>query len=66
MIYLVTNNSEKFKDIWCANITLSTSQSLVDYFQNKKELEFDTETTGLDVHSCSYYPHSLEMKITNM
>jgi DNA polymerase I-like protein with 3'-5' exonuclease and polymerase domains len=52
MIYLVTNNSEKFKDIWCANITLSTSQSLIDYFQNKKELEFDTETTGLDVHSC--------------
>ena len=52
MIYLVTNNSEKFKDIWCTNITLSTSQSLIDYFQNKKELEFDTETTGLDVHSC--------------
>jgi len=52
MIYLVTNNLEKFKHIWCANITLSTPQSLINYFQNKKELEFDTETTGLDVHSC--------------
>ena len=52
MIYLTTNNQEKFSHIWDRNITISSVEDILKYFQDKEQLEFDTETTGLDVHSC--------------
>jgi DNA polymerase-1 len=52
MIYLVTNDKQKFSYITTSDITFASVKDVIRYFKDKNELEFDTETTGLDAHSC--------------
>ena len=51
MIYLITNDKDKFDHLYSADITFAEIDDILFYFKNKEEIEFDTETTGLDVHS---------------
>lgn len=53
MIYLVTNEKEKFSFIKAADdVTFAEPEDVINYFKDKEEVEFDTETTGLVAHNC--------------
>jgi DNA polymerase-1 len=49
MIYLVTNQQSLFEID--KSIEFSTVSDCLEYFKDHKEIEVDSETTGLDVHS---------------
>ena len=51
MIYLVTNQKNLFSHI-TADISFASCQELKDYFKDKDEVEFDTETNGFDPWVC--------------
>ena len=51
MIYLVTNQKNLFGHI-TADISFASCQELKDYFKDKDEVEFDTETNGFDPWVC--------------
>jgi len=48
MIYLITENKSEFSHLRSAGIELGDIDDVRSYFQNKEEVQFDTETTGLD------------------
>ena len=50
MIYLITNQQQLFSDI-TSDIEFGTVDQLLNYFKSHKEIEVDTETTGLDCHT---------------
>ena len=51
MIYLVTNQKNLFSYI-TEDIAFASCQELKDYFKDKDEVEFDTETNGFDPWVC--------------
>ena len=51
MIYLVTNQKNLFGHI-TADISFASCQELRDYFKDRDEVEFDTETNGFDPWVC--------------
>jgi DNA polymerase-1 len=51
MIYLVTNQVSLFK--LPHSITFATVEDVLNYFSDKEEVEFDTETEGFDEHTCA-------------
>ena len=51
MIYLVTNQKNLFSHI-TEDIAFASCQELKDYFKDKDEVEFDTETNGFDPWVC--------------
>jgi DNA polymerase-1 len=52
MIKFITNQKSLFEDLG-PNIVYSTVEECIQYFEYKDQIEFDTETTGFDPHSCS-------------
>jgi DNA polymerase-1 len=50
MIYVITNEKEKFAHIKATDIKLGDVDDVLYYFEGKDEVEFDTETSGLDAH----------------
>lgn len=50
MIYLITNQRQLFSNI-TSDIEFGTMDQLFKYFKSHKEIEVDTETSGLDCHS---------------
>ena len=51
MIYLVTNQKNLFSHI-TEDIAFASCEELKDYFKDKDEVEFDTETNGFDPWVC--------------
>jgi DNA polymerase-1 len=51
MIKFITNQKQLFNDLG-PNIVYSTVQECLSYFAWKKEVEFDTETSGFCAHNC--------------
>jgi DNA polymerase I-like protein with 3'-5' exonuclease and polymerase domains len=52
MIYIVTNEPEKFTTMLDNTLALATVNDVLTYFKDKDELEFDTETMGFDPFTC--------------
>jgi DNA polymerase I-like protein with 3'-5' exonuclease and polymerase domains len=49
MVYLITEDKSKYSHL-SKDILLGEIDDVLFYFKDKQEIEFDTETTGLDCH----------------
>jgi DNA polymerase-1 len=52
MIVFITADKDKYSHIWDTRITFGSPEDVIQYFKDKPEIEFDTETTGFDPYTC--------------